>query len=70
MEMKRQNIRLISTLLLFGFLLSCADNALGASDKSDKTGTNPINFTYDLKLYNEFSWMKTSKKGFLMAASS
>ena len=32
-------------------------NAFGATDKSDKTGTNPINFTNDYKLYNEFTWL-------------
>ena len=25
-----------------------------AAMKSDKTGTNPINFTYDLRFYNEW----------------
>ena len=28
--------------------------------KSDKTGTNPINFTHDLRVYNEFQWLNTS----------
>lgn len=43
--------------MLTCFFIFSAFNALGASDESDKTGTNPINFTYDLKLYNEFSWL-------------
>ena len=25
-----------------------------ATDASDKTGTNPINFTFDARLYNEY----------------
>ena len=26
---------------------------------ADKTGTNPINFTHDLRFYNEFIWLNT-----------
>lgn len=32
-------------------------------DKSDQTGTNPINFTYDLRVYNEFQWLNTAGDG-------
>jgi hypothetical protein len=28
------------------------------ASKSDKSGTNPVNFTYDLRFYNEYQWMK------------
>lgn len=31
--------------------------------KSDKTGTNPINFSYDLRLYNEYQWLNTDGDG-------
>lgn len=31
--------------------------------KKDKTGTNPINFTHDLRLYNEFIWLNTKGDG-------
>jgi hypothetical protein len=34
------------------------------SDKStDKTGTNPINFTHDFRIYNEFQWLNTDGDG-------
>lgn len=29
----------------------------------DKTGTNPINFTFDFRLYNEYSWLNTRGDG-------
>ena len=32
-------------------------------DKSDQTGTNPINFTYDLRLYNEYQWLNVDGDG-------
>ena len=31
--------------------------------KADKTGTNPINFTYDLRFYNEYQWLNTEGDG-------
>ena len=31
--------------------------------KADKTGTNPINFTFDARLYNEFQWLNTAGDG-------
>ena len=31
--------------------------------KGDKTGTNPINFTFDARLYNEFIWLDTEGDG-------
>lgn len=55
--MEGRELSLTVTLLLTCFMVFCAVNALAASDETDKTGTNPINFTYDLKLYNEFSWL-------------
>ena len=30
-----------------------------AAVEADKTGTNPINFTHDLRFYNEFIWLNT-----------
>lgn len=29
----------------------------------DKTGTNPVNFTYDARIYNEYSWLNTAGDG-------
>jgi len=42
--------------------------ALAADDtqaamKADKTGTNPINFTYDARIYNEYQWLNTEGDG-------
>lgn len=34
-----------------------------ANFEKDKTGTNPINFTYDARLYNEFQWLNTAGGG-------
>jgi hypothetical protein len=31
--------------------------------KADKTGTNPINFTFDARLYNEYQWLNTEGDG-------
>jgi hypothetical protein len=31
--------------------------------KADKTGTNPLNFTYDARLYNEYRWLNTEGDG-------
>jgi len=36
-------------------------NLLAQSEelKKDKTGTNPVNFSNDFRVYNEFSWLNT-----------
>jgi len=34
-----------------------------AAMKADKTGTNPINFQNELRVYNEFSWLNTAGDG-------
>jgi hypothetical protein len=31
--------------------------------QADKTGTNPINFTYDARIYNEYQWLNTAGDG-------
>ena len=33
------------------------------ADKSDTTGTNPINFTRDFRVYNEYIWLNTAGDG-------
>ena len=33
------------------------------ASKKDKTGTNPINFTFDARLYNEYRWLNTAGDG-------
>ena len=37
-----------------------AQDAPELASKSDKSGTNPVNFTYDLRFYNEYQWLKNS----------
>ena len=34
-----------------------------AAAKADKTGTNPINFQNEFRLYNEYSWLNTAGDG-------
>lgn len=34
-----------------------------SASRGDKTGTNPINFTHDIRLYNEFVWLNTAGDG-------
>jgi hypothetical protein len=34
-----------------------------STDTSDKTGTNPINFQHDLRIYNEYTWLNTEGDG-------
>jgi len=34
-----------------------------AKDTSDKSGTNPINFQRDLRIYNEYLWLNTAGDG-------
>jgi hypothetical protein len=31
--------------------------------QADKTGTNPINFTFDARLYNDYQWLNTEGDG-------
>ena len=32
--------------------------------EKDKTGTNPMNFTFDARLYNEYRWLNTAGDGY------
>jgi hypothetical protein len=36
---------------------------LEAAMKKDQTGTNPLNFTFDARLYNEYQWLNTAGDG-------
>lgn len=67
--MKRAKLHLsvvFTTLLIVGL----ASTGVQAQDdtkedmKADKTGTNPINFTYDARIYNEFQWLNTRGDGY------
>jgi hypothetical protein len=40
-----------------------AKEGMQAEMKADKTGTNPINFTYDLRVYNEHQWLNVPGDG-------
>jgi hypothetical protein len=40
-----------------------AADDIQAQMKQDKTGTNPLNFTFDARLYNEFQWLNTAGDG-------
>jgi hypothetical protein len=37
--------------------------AKAANNKSDKSGTNPINFQDDVRIYSEYSWINTEGEG-------
>lgn len=55
-------LAIFSTLVLIASSVSAQDE-IKAKMKNDKTGTNPINFTFDARLYNEFQWLNTSGDG-------
>ncbi len=66
--------RLTMTLKLFAFtLIFLSGQTLAeegesyaeqnAVDKSDKTGTNPVNFQRDIRVYNEYAWLNTEGDG-------
>jgi hypothetical protein len=62
------NLRLPIFLALICFIVFASLDARGAEEpkaamKADKTGTNPVNFTYDFRLYNEFVWLNTDGDG-------
>ena len=65
MKMKSlTNIALAAALLiaLLPFQALAEEDAQSAM-KADKTGTNPINFTFDARLYNEYQWLNTEGDG-------
>ena len=60
-----QFIAVLAGLLIIGLAstgVKAQDDAKAAM-KQDKTGTNPINFTHDVRLYNEFLWLNTKGDG-------
>jgi hypothetical protein len=65
LSMKRFTIILFVILIGVLSVQAQAEEAKGQdapelASKSDKSGTNPINFTYDLRIYNEYQWLKNS----------
>ena len=66
--MKSQSVKyymFILFVLLAGSLSVQAqtEEDIKAEMKADKTGTNPMNFTFDARLYNEFQWLNTAGDG-------
>jgi hypothetical protein len=61
----KSNIKQISTVLAALVVAgSMSINAQAQEDaKSDKTGTNPINFSLEARVYNEFQWLNTEGDG-------
>ncbi len=50
--------------LILAAVISSGANAQSEEDmKKDKTGTNPINFQREIRLYNEYSWLNTKGDG-------
>jgi hypothetical protein len=39
------------------------EDAQASAMQADKTGTNPINFTFDARIYNEYQWLNTAGDG-------
>ncbi len=54
---------LVVTALVASVALVSVGSAQEQSQKDDKTGTNPINFSKDFRVYNEFSWLNTAGDG-------
>jgi hypothetical protein len=72
--MKNRFVQLYSTtaVVLLTALLPLASQAqegakseadVKAAFKKDSTGTNPMNFTYDARIYNEYQWRNTTSDG-------
>lgn len=66
MNYKRLFFGLILTLALslggMAFNVHAQDDVKGKM-KSDKTGTNPVNFQRESRLYNEYTWLNTEGDG-------
>jgi hypothetical protein len=65
---RRQLMKIIMKVLLIVLVIAFAADVRGAEGpkadmKADKTGTNPINFTHDLRAYNEYLFLNTSGDG-------
>jgi len=52
-----------SSDVLLGALQDAESDDSAGVDQGDKTGTNPIAFTFDLRLYNEHQWLNTAGDG-------
>ena len=55
-----QSLGVILIVLLSMLGAGTASQAQDEADfEGDKTGTNPINFTFDFRVYNEYIWLNT-----------
>ncbi|GEM_PF-962077 len=56
---------LLSTIAIPGAFAEKVETAADVTAKfeKDKTGTNPMNFTFDARLYNEYRWLNTAGSG-------
>jgi hypothetical protein len=69
----KQGIRYFRIFITVAILLCLAAPGIHAQEKSagevkqkfkkDKTGTNPMNFTFDARLYDEYQWLNTTGDG-------
>jgi hypothetical protein len=62
-EREQIKMRTLSKALTVVSLLLVPQISHAQQDKADKTGTNPINFTYDFRLYNEYLKLNTPGDG-------
>ncbi len=58
---KKNVATLVVTLVLGALILGIT--IPGYAQEEDKTGTNPVNFTKDFRVYNEYSWLNTAGDG-------
>ena len=58
----RAKLRAVPLICLF-LILGASPSLHAQKDSSDKTGTNPINFTFDARFYNEYLWLDTAGDG-------
>jgi len=65
--MKKVSVYIFAVMILFAFMAlslpALAQDDAKKATKGDKTGTNPINFTHDLRIYNEFLFLNTAGDG-------
>jgi len=62
--MKKRNVLLRTVFAGVLLTILMATGGYAQEDaKADKTGTNPINFTNDMRVYNEFIWLNTAGDG-------
>ena len=60
---KIKNIFLLLTALVTSVAFSSTGFAEDEKQAKDQTGTNPINFSRDFRVYNEYSWLNTEGDG-------